>query len=143
MFTHYMYNTLWLNPAYAGTRGLPTVTGIHRSQWLSFDGAPQDQSFTIHAPLTSKKFGVGLSMINDKIGPTKSTWIALDFAYHLKLNKKARLAVGLKGLVNIFRNNVSELKLDNQNDLAFSNNVKTVLPNAGAGLYYYTSKFYA
>ena len=48
MFTHYMYNTLWLNPAYAGTRDAFTVTGIHRSQWVGFDGAPINQSLTMH-----------------------------------------------------------------------------------------------
>lgn len=142
MFTHYMYNTLWINPAYAGTRNLLTITGIHRSQWVSFDGAPQDQSFTLHSPVKSEKLGLGLSIINDKIGPTKSTWLALDVAYHLRLNKKAKLSAGLKGLVNIYRNNVSALKLDVQNDQAFSNDVRTVLPNAGAGLYYSTGKFY-
>jgi type IX secretion system PorP/SprF family membrane protein len=143
MFTHYMYNTLWLNPAYAGTRGLLTVTGIHRSQWVAFEGAPQDQSLTLHSPAMANKLGWGLSFINDQLGPTKSTWIAADFAYHLKLNKKAKLAMGVKGLVNIYRNNVSTLKLDQQNDLAFANNIQSVLPNAGAGFYYYTRNFYA
>ncbi|MBK9285492.1 MAG: type IX secretion system membrane protein PorP/SprF [Sphingobacteriaceae bacterium] len=142
MFTHYMFNTLWLNPAYAGTRNNLTFTGIHRSQWVSFEGAPIDQSFTLHSPIHSEKLGMGLSIINDQIGPTKSSWIALDAAYHLKLNKKAKLSVGLKGMVNIFRNNVSSLKLDVQNDQAFSNNVQSILPNAGTGIYYSTKKFY-
>ena len=88
MFTHYMYNTLWLNPAYAGTRDALTITGIHRSQWVGFDGAPTDQSFTLHSPLLNGKMGIGLSVLNDKIGPTKSTLFALDLAYHVRLSKK-------------------------------------------------------
>lgn len=144
MFTHYMYNTLWLNPAYAGTRDLITITGIHRSQWVSFDGAPQDQSLTIHSPVgIHKKFGAGLSLINDKIGPVKSTWTAIDLSYTLKLNKKAKLSMGFKGLCNFYRNNVSQLKLTVQSDPSFANDVRATLPNAGAGFYYHTPKFYA
>src|SRR3954469_1506263 len=89
MFTHYMYNTLWMNPAYAGTREALTITGIHRSQWVGYDGAPLDQSLTIHSPILNGKMGLGLSVLNDKIGPTQSTKLALDIAYHLQLTKKS------------------------------------------------------
>ena len=143
MFTHYMYNTLWLNPAYAGTRDALTVTGIHRSQWVGFSGAPTDQSLTLHSPIAKGKMGLGLSILNDKIGPTKSTLIAVDFAYHLKLDAKSKLAFGLKGLVNMYSNSLSPLKLDNQNDASFAQNFSSVLPNAGFGAYYYRERFYA
>src|SRR5688572_18673914 len=104
MFTHYMFNTLWLNPAYAGTREAMTITGIHRSQWVGFDGAPLDQSLTLHTPILDGKVGLGLSVLNDKIGPIKSTLIGLDFAYHIKLDKKSKLGLGVKGLVNMYSN---------------------------------------
>lgn len=143
MFTHYMYNTLWLNPAYAGTRDALTITGIHRSQWVGFDGAPNGQSLTLHTPFANGKMGAGLSVLNDKVGPTKSTTIALDIAYQLHLTAKSKLGFGLKGLVNMYNNNLTNLKLNNQNDLAFNQNVNRVLPNAGAGIYYYRERFYA
>ncbi|MCT4582438.1 MAG: type IX secretion system membrane protein PorP/SprF, partial [Flavobacteriales bacterium] len=38
MFTHYMFNTLAVNPGYAGSRDALTITGLHRSQWVSFPG---------------------------------------------------------------------------------------------------------
>ncbi len=142
MFTHYMYNTLWLNPAYAGTRDALTVTGIHRSQWVGFDGAPVDQTLTMHSPILNGKMGIGLSLMNDKIGPTKSTLVALDLSYQVRLSKKSKLSFGLKGLVNMYSNSLSPLKLDNQNDGAFSQNFTKVLPNAGAGIYYYHERFY-
>ncbi len=144
MFTHYMYNTLWLNPAYAGSRDALTVTGIHRSQWVAFDGAPQDQTITAHTPIMRGKLGVGMSVMNDRIGPTKSTFIAADVAYPIKLNKKSKLAFGLKGMVNIYNNNLSSLQLeDSRPDEAFGQNVHSVLPNVGAGVYYYREQFYA
>lgn len=142
MFTHYMYNTLWLNPAYAGTRDAFTITGIHRSQWVGFDGAPIDQTITMHTPILNGKMGVGLSVLNDKIGPTKSTSIALDLDYQVKLNKKSKLSFGLKGLANMYSNNLNALTTGDQNDLAFAQNTQRVLPNIGAGLYYYRERFY-
>lgn len=143
MFTHYMYNTLWLNPAYAGTRDALTITGIHRSQWVNFDGAPLDQSLTAHMPILNGKGGVGLSILNDQIGVTKSTMVALDLAYNVRLDSKSKLGFGLKGLVNFYRNNLSQVSLNNQNDNAFAQNQNLTLPNAGAGVYYYRERFYA
>ena len=143
MFTHYMYNTLWLNPAYAGTRDALTITGIHRSQWVGFDGAPIGQTLTMHSPILNGKMGVGLSVLNDKIGPTKSTIIALDLDYQIKINAKSKLSFGLKGLANFYNNNINALKLDNQNDAAFAENTQRILPNTGAGVYYFRERFYA
>lgn len=143
MFTHYMFNTLWLNPAYAGTREALTITGIHRSQWVGFDGAPQVQSLTMHSPILNGKLGVGLSVLNDKIGPTRSTLVALDVAYQVKIDKKSKLSFGLKGLANIYKNSLAPLNLDQQSDLSFSKNQQMILPNAGAGVYYFRERFYA
>ena len=143
MFTHYMYNTLWLNPAYAGTRDAFTITAIHRSQWVGFEGAPIDQTLTMHSPILKGKMGVGLSVLNDKIGPTKSTFLALDLDYQIKINSKSKLSFGLKGLVNFYSVNLNRLSLENQNDNAFSENINRILPNSGAGIYYYRERFYA
>lgn len=142
MFTHYMYNTLWINPAYAGTRDLLTVTGIYRSQWVNFAGNPKTQSISMHAPLVLGKSGVGLNVVNDQLGVTKSTLVSADYAYHVRLNKKAKLSFGLKGMVNIYRNSVSTLSLITQNDAAFANDVRSVLPNAGFGMYYFAKNYY-
>lgn len=142
MFTHYMYNTLWLNPAYAGTREALTITGINRSQWVGFDGAPVDQSLTLHTPILNGKMGVGLSVVNDKIGPTKNTMIAIDLAYHVTLTKKSKLSFGIKGLLNMYSNSVSNLKINNETDPAFAQNYRGTLGNVGAGVYYHHENFY-
>jgi type IX secretion system PorP/SprF family membrane protein len=142
MFTHYMYNTQWLNPAYAGTRDLMTFTGIYRKQWLNFDGAPTSISFSGHAPLSLGKTGVGINVVNDQIGVTKSTLIAGDYAYMVRINKTAKLSFGLKGLVNVYRNSVSTLSLITQSDAAFANDIQSILPNAGFGMYYFTRNYY-
>src|SRR5436190_23650752 len=83
MFTHYMNNTIAVNPAYAGTRNALTITGIHRSQWVGFDGAPITQTLTMHTPLGNHKMGIGLSVVNDKIGPVNTSGAFADYAYYL------------------------------------------------------------
>ena len=107
MFTHYMFNTLWLNPAYAGTRDALTVTGINRSQWIGFEGAPVDQSITLHSPVNNGKMGLGLSIQNDKIGPTRNLFVGADYAYQIKLTKKSKLGLGLKAMAVFLNNNIS------------------------------------
>jgi type IX secretion system PorP/SprF family membrane protein len=142
MFTHYMYNTQWVNPAYAGTRDLLTITGIYRSQWLNFDGSPKTQSFSMHAPLVLGKTGAGLNVVNDQLGVTKSTLISGDYAYHVRVSKTAKLSFGIKGMVNIYRNGVSTLSLTTKNDAAFANDIRSILPNAGFGMYYFSKNYY-
>lgn len=143
MFTHYMFNTLAVNSGYAGSRDALTITGLHRSQWVSFPGAPTTQTLTLHTPIANDQLGLGLSVLNDKIGPTNTTAIYADFAYKLKISEKAKLAFGLKGGINLRSNGLSSLALDENNDDAFASDVTSdILPNFGFGLYYYTDKFY-
>jgi type IX secretion system PorP/SprF family membrane protein len=146
MFTHYMYNTLAVNPGYAGSRDALTVTALHRSQWVGFDGAPTTQTLTLHSPMLNNKMGIGLSVLNDKIGPTNTTAFYLDLAYAIKVSEKAKLAFGLKGGINVMKadlNSKVNPTLDQQNDPSFESNYKSkILPNFGFGIYYYLPKFY-
>ncbi len=144
MYTHYMYNTLVINPAYAGSRDALTVTGLHRSQWVNYKGAPMVQTLSLHSPLRNEHVGIGLSVTNDKIGPTNNTSAVIDFAYIMKLNKKSKLALGLSAGANMFQANLSSVQLDQQSDPSFQNNVNNrFTPNFGFGAYYYRERFYA
>lgn len=144
MFTHYMYNTLAVNPAYAGTRQAMTVTALHRSQWVNFPGAPVTQTLTMHSPLFNEKIGAGLSVLNDRIGPTRVTALYADFAYHLTIDSKSKLSLGLKAGANLFTANLAQLQTTQQGDAAFSSDVQSkLLPNFGFGAYYYRERFYA
>ncbi|MBQ4805840.1 type IX secretion system membrane protein PorP/SprF, partial [Aquimarina sp. MMG015] len=49
-YTQYMYNTISVNPAYAGSRGVMSIMGLHRSQWVGLDGAPRTQTLTLNTP---------------------------------------------------------------------------------------------
>ena len=143
MFSHYMNNTLAVNPAYAGSRDALTITALHRSQWVGFDGAPTTQTVTMHTPLFNNKLGLGLSVVHDQIGPVKTTSAYVDLAYIIKTSEKGHLAFGLKGGFNFMQANLSTLQLNQQSDAAFQDNIQSkFLPNFGFGIYYYLPRFY-
>lgn len=144
MFTHYMFNTLAVNPGYAGSRDALTVTGLHRSQWVSFPGAPTTQTLTIHTPMLKDKMGIGLSVINDVIGPTHNTSGFMDLAYRLKVSEKGTLVFGVKAGVNVLQGDIVSLATQDGGDQSLSSNIKSDMqPNFGAGIYYHAEKFYA
>jgi type IX secretion system PorP/SprF family membrane protein len=144
MYTHYMYNTLVINPAYAGSRDALTVTALHRSQWVGFDGAPVTQTLTMHMPIANQHIGIGLSVMKDKIGPVSNSSLVGDFAYIMRLTKKSKLSLGLSAGINMFQANLNTLLLDQQNDPSFQNNINNrITPAFGFGAYYSRERFYA
>ncbi len=144
MYTHYMYNTLAVNPAYAGSRDVLTVTALHRSQWVGFKGAPLTQTITLHTPLRNQHIGLGLSVLNDKIGPTNNSSFVGNFAFRMQLTQKSKLALGMSAGVNLFQGDLSSLDLDQQADPVFLNNINNrTTPNFGFGAYYSRERLYA
>ncbi len=142
MFTKYMFNQLSYNPAYAGSYEFMSVNAIYRNQWWGFEGAPESQSFTIHTPLAKNKIGLGLSVINDKIGPTGTTTLNLAYAYHIPFNY-GKLSLAVQGGIQNWRADWNKLDVREFNDVAFDDATPTRwMPNVGAGLYYYTPHFY-
>ena len=67
-YTQYMYNTLSVNPAYAGSRGQLSFAGLYRSQWVGLDGAPETFTINLHSPIRNSRLGYGVSIVNDNIG---------------------------------------------------------------------------
>ena len=141
-FTHYMYNTLSVNPAYAGSNQLLNVSSLFRQQWIGIEGAPMSQNLFLHTPIINKNVGIGLNFLNDKVGPINQTSVALDYSYSIKVNKKARLNIGMKAMMNYIQADLIHLKLDEVNDNNFAFNYYKVTPNIGLGLYYHNDNGY-
>lgn len=145
MFTKYMFNSLVFNPAYAGAKDHFSATLLHRDQWWGIDGAPRTQSLTIHSPLESGKVGLGLSLVNDQIGPMNTLNMMGSYAYRIQMGEST-LAIGVQAGVMNWRADFNMLSLDNDVDVAYMNSMtpNMWLPNFGAGLYYsIQNKFYA
>ena len=142
MFTKYMFNSLTFNPAYAGSREHMTVNALHRTQWWGIEGAPSTQSITVHTPMKNERVGLGMSLVNDKIGPTNSIYANIAYAYRIPVGK-AKLSIGLQGSMNNWRADWSKLNLQDGNDPAYNEqNPNLWKPNVGVGVYYYSKLFY-
>ena len=143
-YTQYVYNPVVINPAYAGNRGVASITGLHRSQWVGLDGAPRTQSLSIHSPIAESKVGLGLSIVNDALGPQLETYIGVDFSYTIETSDFGRLSFGLKGGGHFLDVDFTQLNLLDPSDINFAQNIDNKFsPVIGVGLYYHTEKFYA
>ncbi|WP_209404579.1 type IX secretion system membrane protein PorP/SprF [Pseudozobellia sp. WGM2] len=144
-YTQYMYNTMAVNPAYAGSRGVFSIAGLHRSQWIGLDGAPKTQTLNFHTPV-SERVGIGLSIVNDEIGngTNQETYFDGVFSYTIPLSRTAKLSFGVKASAHLL--NVDFNKLANYNNeassIGLSNIDRKFSPNFGAGVYYHTDDFY-
>lgn len=145
-YTQYMYNTIAVNPAYAGSRGALSISALHRSQWVGLDGAPTTQTFAIHSPITSK-VGAGLSIVNDEIGngTNQDTYFDAVFSYTVLTSENDKLSFGLKAgghFLNIDFNKLRNYTPSNATP-GDSGIDKKFSPNFGAGVYFHNKKFYA
>lgn len=143
-FTQYMDNTLFVNPAYAGSNGALNATAIHREQWVGIDGRPRSTTFSLHSPLKYESIGVGLTVVNDVIGPMQQTMFYGDFSYTLKFkNSPGKLSFGVKGGLNMLNTRTDQLTVSDPNDPEFVNNIQnSINPNFGAGVYYHAPAWF-
>jgi type IX secretion system PorP/SprF family membrane protein len=142
-FTQYMYNTISVNPGYAGSREALSIVGLHRSQWVGIDGGPTTQTLSIHSPLRNEKLGVGFSFINDKLGYENFNYLYADFSYTINLTEKTKLAFGIKAGFSYY--NIDETLFNEPdviNDPYFREKLNRWTPNIGAGLYLHQNKWY-
>lgn len=140
-FTQYMYNTININPAYAGSRGVLSVFALHRTQWVGLDGAPVTNAVSVNTPFNNSRLGLGVSIINDKIGPTHENTISADLSYTVPTSEKVKFSFGIKATANLFDLDVTRLNpVDDDPSLHDYNNKFS--PNIGAGVYLHSDKAY-
>ena len=144
-YTQYMYNTMSVNPAYAGSRGQLSLAALYRSQWAGLDGAPETFTLNFHSPIRDSRIGYGVSVVHDNIGDgvVQETYLDAAVSYTIDVSQSAKLSFGLKaggsllsldfsGLLNFDQEPVDQENIDNQ-----------FAPNFGVGVYYHTDRFYA
>ncbi len=141
-YSQYMYNTININPAYAGSRGVTSIFGLHRTQWVGLDGAPTTNAFSINTPINNSRLGVGLSLVNDKIGPTSDNTISADISYTIPMNEVYKLSFGIKASGNIFNLDTDKLDPAVPTDPNLQNFNNDFSPNFGAGIYLHSDKLY-
>ncbi|MDB2606140.1 type IX secretion system membrane protein PorP/SprF [Zobellia sp.] len=144
-YTQYMYNTVAVNPAYAGSRGVLSIAALHRSQWVGLDGAPTSQTLNIHTPI-SNRVGLGLSIVNDEIGngTNQDTYFDAVFSYTVPTSENGKLSFGLKAGGHLLNIDFNQLRNYDPSIAAVgqTNIDHRFSPNFGAGIYYHNEQFY-
>lgn len=143
-YSLFMYNGLAINPAVAGSAETLSATALYRKQWAGIKGAPETLTLNVDAPLWNKKVGLGLSVINDKIGVMQNLNINALYAYRIRFETGA-LSMGIQAGMNNYSANYSSVATNPQNtvDNSFSENTNRTIFNFGSGFYYYSERFYA
>jgi type IX secretion system PorP/SprF family membrane protein len=141
-FTQYMYNTVVVNPAYAGSRQSMSVFALHRAQWVGLEGAPVTNSFSINTPINESNMGVGLSVINDRIGPSDENTIAADFSYTIHTSEEYKLSFGMKASANLLNVDFTKLNQYPGDPISEVNIDNKFSPNIGVGFYLHSDKSY-
>ncbi len=145
-YTQYMYNTQVVNPGYAGSRDALSLGLLYRTQWVGLDGAPKTITFTGDTPIGSlDNMGLGLSIVRDEIGPAVESNVVVDFSYSINTSSSAIVSFGVKAGLDLLDVDFNKLDIpeEGQGDV-FENNIDNKLQGQiGAGVYYYTEKFYA
>lgn len=148
-FTHYMFNTLYYNPAYAGVEGVTKFTAIHRSQWLGYQptygggGAPTTQVISFTTPIYKLKSGFGAYIVNDRLGPQNNLEAQASYAYHLPI-KNGKLSFGMKAGLYSQTINFNLYRPIDQNDpvLKSSGKESQVRPDLAVGAFLQREKYY-
>ena len=142
-YTQYMYNTIVVNPAYAGSREAMSIFALHRTQWVGLDGAPVTNNFSMHTPINGSNVGLGLSVVNDRIGPSDENNIAVDFSYSIPVSLNYKLAFGIKATGNFLNVDFTKLNIYNPGDALAQYNIDNKFsPNIGVGLYLHSDNTY-
>lgn len=148
-YTQYMFNTMSVNPAYAGSRGQLSIAALYRAQWVGLEGGPITQTLNLHSPIRNSKLGYGLSVVNDKIGEgvVQETFFDAVLSYSVDVSLEGKLSFGIKAGGNLI--NLDFAGLQQRGDPLFQDDINTdnienkFSPNFGLGVYYHTDRFYA
>ena len=139
----YQFNQMVINPAYAGARdGLSVVASV-RNQWAGFNGAPKTSCLSLHGPILNKHIGVGLTVVNDVMGPRNLFGIYGNFAYILKLSNKWKLSLGVNAGYNRFQFEFNKLNFKTtENNSLFSQTQNYNALDINSGIYLRTNTFF-
>lgn len=135
--TQYVDNPLVLNPAYAGSRNSLAVDLFSRQQWVGIDGAPSVYYVGAHFPINKSMASLGGTLWSDHVGPVMYNRLAFDYAYLVRVSRRAFLSMGIRAGADHF--NVKPLNVIDYSDPEFSESIDNQFrPSAGAGFVFYT-----
>lgn len=142
-FTHYMFNTTSVNPGAAGSLPDFTATALVRQQWIDLKDengnrvAPETYLITVESPVKLLNGGLGLTVMQDKVGFEKDFTLRLSYGFQLPLGE-GQLGIGIQGIVMNKTIDLSMLYGVDPTDplLANKSTESSFFTDIGAGVYY-------
>jgi type IX secretion system PorP/SprF family membrane protein len=143
--SQYMFNGIYINPAYAGYQENLNLHAYYRAQWTGIQGSPRSMSAAVDAIANNGNVGLALQISSDKLGAQSYLSAYASYAYRLRMNEdgSSRLAFGL-GL-GVVQQGLDGSMLD-PNDPEPDQPIGTlnsILPDGRLGVFFSNNKFYA
>lgn len=147
-FTQYIFNSLSVNPAYAGYKEEWFGQVGLRSQWSGWTGAPKTGTISIDGVIDpeNRRHGVGLQVAGDQLGAQGATSIYANYALRLQLDRadEHRLSLGVAGGITQYSLDGNKLEYVDDGDGSIPpGKISTWKPDIRLGVYYNNSKWYA
>lgn len=96
VFSQFFHQKNIDNPAAAGSPENTTLTLFHRQQWAGLEGAPSTQALGLSARAFGERVGLGLTVMNDRIGFFNTTQVNMAYAYRVKI-EEGTVSIGMSG----------------------------------------------
>ncbi|EDM35236.1 hypothetical protein PBAL39_13427 [Pedobacter sp. BAL39] len=169
-----MLNNYLLNPALSGIENYTDVRLGHRKQWSGLSDAPQTSFITAnwslgdqylwpnplsfdekgdnpmqrnyqqHYTSSPAHHGMGILIANDHAAQINSTVLGISYAYHLQMNGRLNLSMGLSGGFNRTSINTAGLLMESPSDPALANATRNAFnPDLSIGTWLYGPDFFA
>ncbi|POY37777.1 hypothetical protein C3K47_04390 [Solitalea longa] len=143
-FSQYMFNGIYINPAYAGYKEQLNMHMFFRSQWTGgLEGNPETFTFALDAIANNNNVGLAVNIVGDRVGAESSLAGYLNYAYRLKVSETGRLAFGLGLGIAQYAIDGSQLDPNEPVDPSVPlTKQSVVVPDFRAGIFYTTDRFY-
>ncbi|MCJ0743189.1 PorP/SprF family type IX secretion system membrane protein [Pedobacter montanisoli] len=96
-YSQYVFNSIYINPAYAGYKERFNLNANYRAQWVGINGGPRTMAFAVDAVADDGKVGLALQITNDKLGAQSNLSVYANYAYRklIGYDETTTLALGL------------------------------------------------
>ncbi len=133
--SNFMYNQLYFNPASAGMHETQlNVNVLGRIQWASIEGAPKLGHVWADYRFQKQNMALGVNLGTFSYSKYSFTEANANYAFFVHLNKKVKLAMGLRAGITSIRSSTSSSTIWNEADpLIAQNNYSGSIPKIGLG----------
>lgn len=143
LYSQYLENNYIINPAVAGTEKnfSPLKLSVHK-QWIGINESPSTQYVSLHHRLVNDIMGVGALVFHDAFGPVRMIGAQSTYSYHLKVNNKLRVSVGLSAIFMQYIMRLSQDDFYGYEPILTRERTSITVPDASFGVWAYSKNYW-